>query len=102
MKTTYNTFKSSLIQLERLQEFKVPFIKLFENFIYSYGASATTDESMCEFYLIDGEEIAEDYLETVEDVDKELCIIASKFAKLLEAKEQRLKENCNNFSKQTK
>lgn len=93
-KIDYNTFKSSLNHLARLQEFKLPLTKLWETYIMSDGLTDITDESMCEFFLIGDDET--DY----EDVDNQLEETTAKLARLLYLKEVEYKKNLELYNKQ--
>lgn len=92
MKPDYNTFKSSLMHLERLQEFKIPFTRFWESVICSYGALDVADDSMCEFFLCGENE--KDY----KNIDIELEKTAAKLARLLYLKEQEYKTNAEIFT----
>jgi len=100
MPVSYQCFKGSLTALERLQQFKVPFFKFYEEFLFSFGEMDKSDESMCEFFLISDNAEVTAYLETVENVDEEIEITAIKLAKLLALKETELKNNLKLWNKQ--
>jgi len=85
MKKPYNEFKSALNNLERLQRFKKPLTDFFDKFVYCNAEE--TDESVCEFYLLQDSE------EEFEFLNLELELTALKLARLLELKENQLKDS---------
>lgn len=88
MKKPYNEFKSALNNLERLQNFKRPLTDFFDFFVYCNVH--TRDESLCEYYLLSQEFTGE---ENFKDLDIEIEETALKLAKLLELKEEQLKDS---------
>lgn len=101
MKTSYEVFKSSLTQLERLQEFKYPLTKAYQTVVFNYGVLDVSEGDECEFYFLMGdkkiEEKLDSELKSITDFETELEITALKFAKLLAAKEEQLKVNLKNW-----
>lgn len=79
------------MQLEKLQEFKLPFTKLWEEFICSYSVVDISDGSNCEFFLIGAND------ENYENIDEELTQTVEKLARLLHLKEESLKANVLNY-----
>ncbi len=80
----YNKIRSENNELQRLQEFKQPFTKFVDQFIYK--GTEETHEDLCEFFLL------QDSKEEFKNIDKELEKTALKLARLLELKENQLKE----------
>lgn len=86
------------MDLEKLQSFKIPFARFYEQFVLSCGVLDNTDDDLCEFYLfyeddnefIGGEE---------NEIENQIQETAQKLAKLLEVREQQLKDNVINFTK---
>lgn len=78
-----DNFKSALMQLEKLQEFKKPLTKFFDQVIYSNEES---HEALCEFYILQSS--SEEY----KNIDLEIETVAHKLARLLELKENELKQ----------
>ena len=81
----FNRIRAENNDLQRLQEFKQPFTKFVEQFIYSNMEE--THEDMCEFHFLQdsGEEFEK------RDLDFEIEETAKKLARLLELKESDLK-----------
>jgi len=99
-KISYDLFKSSLTALERLQQFKIPFFRFYEEFLFSFGEMDKSDDSNCEFYLLgdqifNTEETArfDKELVAIKNLDLEIEFTTVKLAKLLALKETEFKNN---------
>lgn len=81
----FNKIRTENNDLQRLQEFKQPFTKFIEQFVYANHEE--THQDLCEFYLLhnSGEEFEK------RDLDFEIEETAKKLARLLELKENDLK-----------
>lgn len=84
-------FKSALIQLEKLQEFKKPFTKFFDETVYSNTYSESDNN---EFYLLHSSSAE------FENLEDEIEQTALKLARLLELKENGLRETVIKYAKQ--
>lgn len=96
MKIDYDTFKYSLTNLEKLEEFKSPFTKFYQQFVFKYSSIDFTYEDNPEFYILDFAEKEgeiENYTEKIKNIDEEIKIVSMKLTKLLTIKEQQLKQN---------
>lgn len=81
----YNRIRAEDNELQRLQEFKIPFTNFVNGVIY--GDTTPIHEDLCEFYLLqDSDEEFEN-----RDLEIEIEETAKKLARLLELKEQVLK-----------
>lgn len=79
--------KKQLNDLGRLQAFKAPLTRLWENFICSYSVLDISDDSNCEFFFI-GDSFADN--ESLIDVEIEETV--KHLASLLSRKEQLIKK----------
>jgi len=78
----YNLIRAENNELQKLQKFKKPFTDFVNTIVYS---GEETDEDMCEFFLLQDSE------KEFEKLDIEIEKTALKLARLLELKEQELK-----------
>lgn len=80
----YNKIRADNNELQKLQEFKQPFTKFVNQFIYT--GTEETHEDLCEFFLL------HESKEEFENISEEIEKTALKLARLLELKEIQLKE----------
>lgn len=79
--------KKHLNDLEKLQAFKAPLTRLWENFICSYSVLDISDDSNCEFFFIDDSFAGDESL-----IDGEIEETVKHLASLLSRKEQLIKK----------
>lgn len=83
--------KKHLNDLEKLQAFKAPLTRLWENFICSYSVLDISDDSNCEFFFI-GEPIDDSFAGDENLIDVEIEETVKHLASLLSRKEQLIKK----------